>query len=383
MGRLSIGRTGAAVALVIGVGAAAWLGASAMPGFISATAASTQASPAAKPAATAATTAAASDASVRPAVVMPAQASRAVQGPTPIFVLNSLDASISVVDPLTWKEQSRIPTGKEPHHLYLTPDEKSLVVANALGDSLSLIDPRTGAVQRVIRDIVDPYHLRFSPDMKWFITAANRLNHIDFYRWDAATQTPTLVKRVSTGKTPSHLFVDAQSKTLYSTMQDSDALVAIDIATQTIKSRVPTGPMPADVYGSPDGKKLFVGLTGGDGVEVFDLTGAEPRSVGQIKTAAGAHAFRAAGDDRHLFVSNRVANTISKIDMVTSQVVANYPAPGGPDCMDVSADGRYIYVASRWARKLSVIDTVEKKVVNQVNVGKSPHGVWTLSHAAR
>ncbi|WP_255576433.1 YncE family protein [Comamonas sp. Y33R10-2] len=314
---------------------------------------------------------------------MPAQASRAVQGPTPIFVLNSLDASISVVDPLTWKEQSRIPTGKEPHHLYLTPDEKSLVVANALGDSLSLIDPRTGAVQRVIRDIVDPYHLRFSPDMKWFITAANRLNHIDFYRWDAATHTPTLLKRVSTGKTPSHLFIDAQSKTLYSTMQDSDALVAIDIATQTIKSRVPTGAMPADLYGSPDGKKLFIGLTGGDGVEEFDLTGPEPRSVGQIKTAAGAHAFRAAGDGRHLYVSNRVANTISKIDMVTSKVVDNYPAPGGPDCMDVSADGRYIYVASRWARKLSVIDTVEKKVVNQVNVGKSPHGVWTLSHAER
>ncbi|RDI09596.1 YncE family protein [Comamonas sp. AG1104] len=385
VGRLSIGRTGAAVALVVGVGAAAWLGASALPGFKSAKAAAPAAAAASAvaPAATPAAPPASSAAPASPAAVKPAQAARAVQGPTPIFVLNSLDASISVIDPLGWKEQSRIPTGKEPHHLYLTPDERSLVVANALGDSLTLVDPRTGAVQRVIRDIVDPYHLRFSPDMKWFVTAANRLNHIDFYRWDAATQTPTLVKRVSTGKTPSHLFIDAQSKTLYSTMQDSDALVAIDIATQTIKARVPTGPMPADVYGSPDGKKLFVGLTGGDGVEVFDITGAEPRSLGQIKTAAGAHAFRAAGDDRHLYVSNRVANTISKIDMVSSQVVANYPAPGGPDCMDVSADGRYIFVASRWARKLSVIDTVEKKVVNQVNVGKSPHGVWTLSHAAR
>jgi YVTN family beta-propeller protein len=51
--------------------------------------------------------------------------------------------------------------------------------------------------------------------------------------------------------------------------------------------------------------------------------------------------------------------------------------------MDVSADGRYIYLSSRWARKLTVIDTVEKKVVNQVNVGKSPHGVWTLAHAPR
>ena len=385
MGRLSIGRTGAAVALLVGGGLVAWLGASAMPGFKSATAAA----PLAAAPAVAANPAAASPAAVPAATsapaprVVPAAAAAKVQGPTPVFVLNSLDASISVIDPQTWKEQSRIPTGKEPHHLYLTPDEKSLVVANALGDSLTLVDPKTGAVQRVIRDIVDPYHLRFSPDMKWFITAANRLNHIDFYRWDAATQTPTLVKRVSTGKTPSHLFIDAQSKTLYSTMQDSDALVAIDIATQTIKARVPTGPMPADVYGSPDGKKLFVGLTGGDGVEVFDITGPTPRSTGQIKTAAGAHAFRAAGDDRHLYVSNRVANTISKIDMVTNQVVANYPAPGGPDCMDVSADGRYIYVASRWARKLSVIDTVEKKVINQVNVGKSPHGVWTLAHAAR
>lgn len=371
VGRLSIGRTGAAVALVIGGGLAVWLGSSALADFKLAKAAAPQA----------ATAAAVQPSSA--ASVAPLQPARAVQGPTPVFVLNSLDASISVIDSQTWKEQSRIPTGKEPHHLYLTPDEKSLVVANALGDSLTLIDPRTGAVQRVIRDIVDPYHLRFSPDMKWFITAANRLNHIDFYRWDAATQTPALVKRVSTGKTPSHLFIDAQSKTLYSTMQDSDALVAIDIATQTIKARVPTGPMPADLYGSPDGKKLFIGLTGGDGVEVFDITGPEPRSTGQIKTAAGAHAFRAAGDGRHLYVSNRVANTISKIDMVTNQVVANYPAPGGPDCMDVSADGRYIFVASRWARKLSVIDTVEKKVINQVNVGKSPHGVWTLAHAPR
>jgi hypothetical protein len=41
-------------------------------------------------------------------------------------------------------------------------------------------------VQRVLNDIVDPYHLRFSPDMKWFVTAANRLNHVDLYRWQPA-----------------------------------------------------------------------------------------------------------------------------------------------------------------------------------------------------
>ncbi|MNN72726.1 hypothetical protein D3C81_1887880 [compost metagenome] len=93
-------------------------------------------------------------------------------------------------------------------------------MANALGNSLTFLDPRTGQVQRTVRDISDPYHLRFSPDMKWLVTAANRLNHIDFYRWDG--QQPVLVKRVATAKTPSHLWIDARSTTLYSTMQDSD-----------------------------------------------------------------------------------------------------------------------------------------------------------------
>ena len=299
----------------------------------------------------------------------------------PVFVLNSLEANVSVIDPVTWTEMAKIPTGKEPHHLYLTPDEKSIIVANALGDSLTFIDPVTAQVQRTVRGIVDPYHLRFTPDMKWLITAANRLNHVDFYRWDGKDL--TLVQRVATSRTPSHLWIDSRSTTVYSTMQDSDELVAIDIATQTIKWRIKTGAMPADVYGSPDDKSLFVGLTGSDSVEVFDISGREPASIKTIKTGNGAHAFRGAGDGRHLYVSNRVANSISKLDMLSRRVVETYPVPGGPDCMEVSADGRFIYVSSRWARKLSIVDTQEKKVVRQVNVGKSPHGVWTLQHAPR
>ena len=136
-------------------------------------------------------------------LLLPGQASAQDDAPSaknvklgsPVFLLNSLDATISVIDPVNWTETKRISTGKEPHHLYLTPDEKSLIVANALGDSLTFIDPRTAEVQRVVRDTLDPYQLRFSPDMKWFVTVANRLNHIDLYRWDG--QNLTLAKRIA------------------------------------------------------------------------------------------------------------------------------------------------------------------------------------------
>lgn len=310
----------------------------------------------------------------------------APRAPSPIFVLNSLDADVSIIDPVTFKEIRRVPTGKEPHHLYLSPDERSLLVANALSDSITLLDPRTGAIQKVISNIADPYQLRFSPDMKWFVTAANRLDHVDIYR---ATFKPTtglelaLVKRVPTGKTPSHVYFDSKSTVAYVTMQDSDELFAIDLATQKLRWKIPTGKLPADVFVTPDDRHVLIGLTGDRYVEVYNVAGPKPVLVKRIVTGEGAHAFRAMGDKRHVLLSNRVANTISKIDLITLTVVATYPAPGGPDCMDLLSDGKTILVTSRWARKLTFIDTVQGKVLRQVPVGKSPHGVWTLDHAPR
>nr|WP_156466640.1 YncE family protein [Methylibium sp. Root1272] len=305
-----------------------------------------------------------------------------------MFVLNSLDATISVIDPVSFTELRRLPTGKEPHHLYLSPDERSLLVANAMSDTLTLVDPKTGLVQRTIAGVDDPYQLRFSPDMKWFVTAANRLDHVAIYRWNAAVDGGDfkLVKKVPAGKTPSHLFIDSRSTVVYASLQDSDQLMAIDLATQTPRWTVPTGKLPADVYLTPDDKQLLVGLTGDEFVEVYDVTSATAKLVKRIKTGAGAHAFRAWGDGRHVLVSNRVANSISRIDLQTLAVVDTYPAPGGPDCIDVMVDAqgvKTILVTSRWARKLTVIDPVKRQVVRQVAVGRSPHGVWTLAHASR
>ncbi len=312
------------------------------------------------------------------AFVLPAAAE---QRP-PLFVLNSLDATVSVIDPVSWTERQRIPTGKEPHHLYMTPDEKSVIVANSAGDSLTFLNPRTAEVQRVVYGIIDPYQLQFSRDMKWFVTAGNRLNHVDIYRWDGKDL--KLASRVMTGKTPSHIWIDAASTVAYVTMQDSDELVAIDLATQKIRWRMPTGAMPADIFGVHNDRTLLVGLTGSDGVQVFDVAGEKPVAIGMIPTGKGAHAFRSGGDGRTVFVSNRVANTISRIDLRTLKVIESYPVPGGPDCMDLSADGKTLFVTSRWAKRLSVIDlATTKAVVRTVNVGRSPHGVWTLEHAPR
>jgi DNA-binding beta-propeller fold protein YncE len=314
-----------------------------------------------------------------------AQVPAQVGAKPPIFVLNSQDADVSVIDPASFTQVRRIATGKEPHHLYLAPDEKTLIVANATGNSLTFIDPKTGAVKRTLHDVADPYHLRFSPDMRWFVTAANRLNHVDLYRWNGAeAEVPLkLVKRIDAPKTPSHLAIDSKSAVVYTSLQDSDELLAIDLATQQPRWKVKVGKMPADIFLTVDDRVLLVALTGDRFVEAWDVSGAQPKLMKRIETGNGAHAFRAKGDRRHVFVSNRVANTISLIDTQALAVVDQYPGPGGPDCMEVLADGRTLLVSSRWAKKLSFIDLPSKTVTRQIAVGRSPHGVWTLDHAPR
>ncbi len=303
----------------------------------------------------------------------------------PILVLNSLNANVSVIDPVTYKEIKRVPVGKEPHHLYLTPDNKSVMVANAASDSITFLDPNTGEVQRTLKGILDPYHLRFSPDMKWFVTAANRLNHVDIYRWEIKNGEfqMQLVKRLPAGKTPSHIAIDSKSTTAYFTLQDSHELMAVDLATQKPLWTISTGKTPADLYLAPDDKTLLIGLTGAAEVEVYDVSPAKAVLKKRIPTGEGAHAFRSQGDKRHVFVSNRSANTISRIDWTTLSVIDTYKTPAGPDCMEMLADGKTLLFTARWAGKLVALDIEKKTITQQVQVGKSPHGVWTLNHASR
>lgn len=296
-----------------------------------------------------------------------------------VVVLNSRDATITLLDQATYKEISTFPIGKEPHHLMETPDNKSLIVANAVGDELVFLDPKTGQIQRRMQDVADPYQIGFSPNQKWFVSNSLRLDRVDIYHYDGKAL--TLAKRIPLAKLPSHMAFDVDSTTVFITQQGSDKVSAIDLATQTIKWTIPVGKLPAGIYMTPDNKYLMVGIMGHDYVEVIDWRA--QKTVKRIKAGVGTHNFRAMGDKRHVFVSNRVTNSINIIDTVTLENVGMIPVPGGPDCMELSADGKTLWATLRWIKKVAVIDVESRKVIKLIPVGRSPHGVYFFNHAPR
>ena len=296
-----------------------------------------------------------------------------------VVVLNSRDASVSLLDQATFKEIGSIQVGKEPHHLMATPDNKSLIVASAMGNELFFLDPLTGQVQTRVKDIADPYQIGFSPDQKWFVANALRLDHVDIYSYNGKEF--KLAKRLPLGKLPSHMAFSADSKTVFVTLQGSDQVCAIDLSTQQVKWTMPVGKLPAGIVMTPDDKYLLVGIMGSDYVEVIDWRA--QKSVKKIPAGEGTHNFRAMGDKRHIFVSNRVSNTINIIDQQKLENVGTINVPGGPDCMELTDDGKYLWATLRWVKKVAVIDIATKKVVKMIPVGRSPHGVYFANHAPR
>jgi len=295
-----------------------------------------------------------------------------------VIVLDSAEAQLTLIDPATRQVVGTQPTGKEPHHLMLTPDHGSLIVANSVSNSLTFVDPRSGKVQRQLEGVDDPYQLGFSPDRRWFVTAALRLNRVDIYRYDGRNL--TLAKRIPVAKTPSHLNFSSDSRTVFVTLQDSGELAAIDLPSQALSWRMPVGKAPAGLWMTPGDKYLLVGMTGEDDVAVVDWH--RRQVVKRIPTGRGAHNFRSLDDGRHVAASNRVSNTISIIDYQTltktGDITGLLP---GPDDMELTADHRYLWVTFRFARHVGVIDLASRTLVDTIRVGRSPHGIYFADRA--
>lgn len=295
-----------------------------------------------------------------------------------VIVLNSADASISLIDQGSQKVVDTYPVGKEPHHLMATPDNRSLIVANSVANNLVLLDPENGKVQRWIPNIEDPYQLGFSNDREWFVTNGLRLDRIDIYRYDGKDF--SLAKRVPLAKMPSHMIFTADSRIVFVTLQESGEVAAIDLASQTVLWKMPVGKAPAGLWLTPGDKYLLVGMTGADYVAVVDWRAR--KVVKTIHTDKGAHNFRSLADGHHILVSNRVGNTISILDQKNLTTVGTITGLlPGPDDMELSQDRRYLWVTFRFTRYVGIIDMKTLKLVNTVKVGKSPHGIYFHNRA--
>lgn len=316
---------------------------------------------------------------------------RAAQARPLVYVPNSKDGTVTVIDAHSYGVLRTFPTGALPQHVVPSYDLATLWVANNLGGTLTPIDPATGQEATNV-PVDDPYNLYFTPDGRFAIVVAERRRRLDFR--DAHTMTLVQSLRVQC-KGVDHMEFTADGRFALATCEFSGQLVKVDLGTRSIVGYLTLDPggldstaMPQDIRASPDGRVFYVADMKANGVFLVDPEAF--RRIGFIPTGRGTHGIYPSRDGRLLYITNRGWNTtsggrrgpgsVTVLDPRERRIVATWPVPGGgsPDMGNVTADGKELWVSGRYDEEVYVFDTETGQLTHRIKVGREPHGlcVW-------
>lgn len=308
-----------------------------------------------------------------------------------VYVPNSHDGTVTVIDPRAYRVLRTFPTGALPQHVVPSYDLSTLWVANNLGNTLTPIDPATGREGRNV-PVSDPYNLYFTPDGRFAIVVAERRRRLDFR--DARTM--ALVQSVPVQcKGVDHMEFTADGRFAIATCEFSGQLLKLDLDSRAVTGYLTLDPggldstaMPQDIRSSPDGRVFYVADMKANGVFLVDPVAF--RRIGFVATGKGTHGIYPSRDGRLMYITNRGWNTtaggrhgpgsITVLDPATERIVATWPVPGGgsPDMGNVTADGAELWVSGRYDDEVYVFDTRTGRLTHRIKVGREPHGlcVW-------
>jgi DNA-binding beta-propeller fold protein YncE len=313
----------------------------------------------------------------------PGRLSPVVRGMTSrIYVPNSQSNTVDEIDPKTYKIVRHFAVGALPQHVVPSYDLRRLWVNNDLGNSLTPIDPRTGRPGKPV-PVEDPYNLYFTPDGRYATVMAERFKRIDFR--DAHTMKLRHELQVPSCPGVNHSDVTADGRFMLASCEFGGRMIVIDVARQKLIRTVPlrVGGMPQDVKLSPDGRIFYVADMATNGVWMIDARSF--RKLGFLPTGAGAHGLYVSRDSRDLYVSNRMAGSVSVVSTRTRRVAKTWHIPGGgsPDMGGVSADGKVLWLSGRYSSEVYAMSTRDGRLLARIKVGAGPHGLCVYPQPGR
>ena len=293
---------------------------------------------------------------------------------TQIYVTNSTDDTVSVVDAATLKVTRTLTTGFEPAGIVTDRTGETLYVANRLSSDISVIDVKTGQETKRLLAGRGASYLALSPDGKFiygthiypnpgaFRTPPNsEITVIDTGRQTVVERMPLHnvagvfhVALSADGKLGvaaqlrpknlvplahvEHGWVFGNSLTLFGEDVGGTVQVPIDELDRYYS-------LPWGVVITPDKSKMFVTTAASESVTVIDV-------------ARLLH-----------FVHSRRESFVNDLSASANYVVGRIPVGHNPRGVLLSKDGKRLYVANRLDDNIAVIDTSSGKVVSTIDLG--------------
>ncbi|MEO1083431.1 MAG: YncE family protein [Acidobacteriota bacterium] len=252
-----------------------------------------------------------------------------------------------------------------------SPHAETLVVANKGEATVSLIDLKSGAVAATLPTGEGPHEVATSLD-------GARAVITDYGNREAGPGSSltlidiagaTVLKTVDLGEyTRPHGIAWLDAERLAVTAEGQKALLVVNMESGTVERAIQTGQEISHMLAlSTDKRRAFIANIGSGSLTVIDLVKGE--KVADIKTGDGAEGVAVTGDQ--VWVSNRAADTITVLDAGSLEVKKDFASAGFPIRAVATPDGAGVLVTHARAGDLAIYDPAKLGEGRRVELGIS------------
>jgi YVTN family beta-propeller protein len=265
---------------------------------------------------------------------------------------------------------------------------------------------RAGSEVGVIDDTVDlgdfgfdpvtvqgsPVEAAFTPDGRYVYVSNYKMygdgydpvadDNCDRGDWDDSfvykieVATLEIVAVVPTGAVPKFLDVSPDGSTLVVSNWCGFDVSFIDTATDTEVTRVDVGRHPRGVAISNDNEVVYVTVMGEHRIDMIGMQSHQVlRSFGTEVAGTTPRHVLLSDDDRYLYVSNHLMDSVRKIDLRSGAVAGVASTGVETRTMAISDDGESLYVVNYEDGTVSKVRTSDMEVLQTVYSGYHPVGI--------
>jgi YVTN family beta-propeller protein len=263
---------------------------------------------------------------------------------TALLVLAKSDHTLAIVDPVSLKVISRMPSGPDPHEVVASADGKFAYISNYGGGRYNTITPIDLVEQKALPPIDlgalrGPHGLMFVGGKVWFTAEAAKV----IGSYDPATKKIDWV--LGTGQNRTHMiFVSEDLKWMVTSNVSS--------ATMTIVEKRTGGQGPG----------------GGPPMADWDET--------VVPVGRGAEGFDVSPNGREIWAANAQDGTVSIIDVASKKVIQTLAASvASANRLKFTPDGKLVLISTLGGPDLTIIDVSTRGVVKRVKIGRGAAGI--------
>ncbi len=234
--------------------------------------------------------------------------------------------AILVLDALTGATIKSRRLDAPNHNALFSPNGLEIWTAQLVDEGTVLVlDAMTLETKQSIRVGRVPAEVTFSPDGRYAFVANGTSNDVTVI--DAVTK--AIVKTIPVDAEPVGAWPGADGL-MYVDCEVAKTIKAIDPTTLEVIRTYPLGFTPG-IAAVPPGRREELWVTDADGGKIVVDEKAGAAMIGDLTTAAGAHALAFTADGSTAFVTNQLAASVSVVDASTRTVRATVPVGKKPN----------------------------------------------------